>query len=129
MLRRLAGAGLWLSLAFPAAVSAQSFVAASVNHEGGIFFGRGVSAKEAQDAAYSACRRVSSTCNTNPGATGMLDDVFAFMCCTQPSLYCGASPHENKAAAERTVRALFKPGASGCQVRGFYSALTGARLP
>src|SRR5262249_49465349 len=104
--------------------AAAEFAAASVNEEGGIFFGWAGTEEAAQGRAASACTRVSKTCNANPGVASALDDVFAYMCCRSPNFSCAASPHETKAQAEAAVQSVLSDF-TRCTIIGYYSARSG----
>lgn len=127
--RALVALGLCLPFLFTASAIAQerwAAIAPNLENSSGVVWA--TSKDEAKELAVLSCKRVSSTCATQPASTNGMDYVFAVMCCTDPKTGCAAAVGTTREIALKEVKKLFSDGGySQCSLKSYFKAGTGEK--
>jgi hypothetical protein len=83
---------------------------------------------QARHLAIDACRKVSQTCASGPTDTKEMNDMFAVMCCTQPTVSCAVAVANSKDEALAAVKMRFSDaGYTQCTLKNYFKAGNGEK--
>jgi hypothetical protein len=84
--------------------------------------------EQARQLAIGSCKQVSQTCASVPADTKEMNDVFAVMCCAQPTASCAAGVANGRDAALAAVKKKFADtGYTQCTLKTYLKARTGEK--
>ena len=82
----------------------------------------------ARHLAIDACKKVSQTCASGPTDTKDMNDLFAVMCCTQPTVSCAVAVANSRDGALAAVKKKFSDaGYTQCTLKNYFKAGNGEK--
>ncbi len=127
-LAALSVALLAVTLACGQASAQERWAAIAPNQENSSTVVWATSKDQAKKLAVLACKQSSSTCAETPASTNGMDNVFAIMCCTDPSSACAAGVGDDRSAALKAVKSVLSDGGfSQCSLKSYFKAGTGEK--